>query len=638
MYREFDGMGHIEKLQQFYQDFHTKQKTDLQQTLGCHPEGKGFRFTVWAPNARSVAAVGDFADWESGIPLNRVPETALWTGIAKNAREGQHYKYKIEQADGMIKLKIDPFAFQFEVRPKDASIIHRLPEKKWRDSLWMANRKRLNLENHPLNIYEVHFSSWKRKEDGTFYSFKELQETLIPYAKERGYTHLEFMPLMEHPLDESWGYQITGYFALASKYGTMEEFQDFVEAAHQQNIGVIMDWVPAHFNLNEYGLAYFDGTPQFEYQDPNRAMNKRWGTGNFDLGKQEVQNFLLSNADFWLSYFHLDGLRVDAVSSMLYLDYDEGEWTPNELGTNVNLEGERFIRQMTTILHEKHQDILLIAEESTDWQGVTHPVSEGGLGFHYKWNMGWMNDTLRFFEEDPLYRPQNYRLLTFSFMYMFNERYILPFSHDEVVHGKKSLMHKMPGDRYNQFASLRTMEIWRMTHPGKKLHFMGNEYGQFLEWRDDKGLEWDNEKDELNRKHHAFMAFLNHFYLSERPLWELDHSPQGIQVIEADNEEQAVLAYVRRGKKQRDFLLVILNLLPVERKAFRIGVPYKGTYTEVLNTENEAFGGTWTRGQGTLKTTASSQNGLPHSLELILPAMSAVILKPTRIYGVNTRA
>lgn len=628
-------MEEVNRLQKFWLEFYAGCNSNLIEYLGCQKEKEGYRFTVWAPNARAVAVVGDFSNWQMGVPLKKVPETGLWTVCVKSAQEGQHYKYRIEQSDGTVKLKIDPFALQFEVRPKDASIVRSLPQKKWRDNLWTANRKRHPFERRPINIYEVHFSSWKTKPDGTFYSFQELQETLIPYVKERGYTHIEFMPLMEHPLDESWGYQVTGFFALSSKYGTIEEMQDFIEGAHLQNIGVIMDWVPAHFNLNDYSLPYYDGTAQYEYQDPDRAINKRWGTGQFDLGKQEVRNFLISNASFWLTYFHLDGLRVDAVSSMLYLDYDEGPWKPNQLGTNVNLEGKDFLQEMTQTLREKHPHVLLIAEESTDWSGVTHPVAQGGLGFHYKWNMGWMNDTLRFFEGDPLYRKSHYRLLTFSFMYLFNERYILPFSHDEVVHGKKSLMHKMPGDRYNQFANLRTMEVWRITHPGKKLHFMGNEYGQFLEWRDDQELEWDNEKDELNQRHHHFMYTLNQLYLKERSLWELDHSPEGLQIVEADNEEQTVIAYIRYGKRKRDLLLVILNLTPVERRDFRIGVPYKGTYEELLNTEKEEFGGTWTRGQGAMFTEEIPKNHQPFSLKLILPAMSALIIRPKRHYGVN---
>lgn len=607
-------------------------------TFGSHPEEQsgeqGFRFTVWAPNARSMAVGGDFADWDEGIPMDKLGETGAWTVFCPGAEEGDRYKYRVEQADGTVKWKIDPYAFEFEVRPKDASVVKALPEKKWRDNLWMANRKRFKLYERPINIYEVHLSSWKHHEDGSWYTILELQEELIPYVKKMGYTHIEFLPLMEHPLDASWGYQITGYYGLSSKFGTMEEFQHFVEAAHQANIGVIVDWVPGHFNRNDYGMAYFDGTPQFEYTDPNRASNNRWGTLNFDLGKPQVQSFLISNAMFWIEQFHLDGLRVDAVSSMLYLDYDEGDWIPNEDGSNHNRDGVAFIQKMNQKVFERQEDILMIAEESTAWANVTGPVHEGGLGFNYKWNMGWMNDTLRFFEMDPLYRKNHFNLITFSFLYMFNENFVLPFSHDEVVHGKKSMMHKMFGDRYNQFAGLRTIEALRMTHPGKKLHFMGTEYGQFLEWRVHSGLEWGSLEDPMNKAHQDYIQYLNHLYKEERALWELDHDPEGIQILDADNAEESIVTFIRKGKKPRDFVVVLCNFVPVERQHYKVGVPYAGQYEEVLNTELEQFGGTWTVGQGTLKATKETTDNQPYSLELILPALSVVILRPKRVYGV----
>ena len=586
--------------------FNTGEHFDSYLTMGCKKDsykGKdGFRFTVWAPNAKSVGLTGEFSDWHMGIEMERIGETGCWTVFNEQAIEGQCYKYRIEQSDGTVKLKIDPYAFEFEVRPNDAAIVKNLPEKKWRDGLWTASKKRFSIYERPLNIYEVHLSSWKHHEDDSWYTIPELQQELIPYVKKMGYTHIEFMPLMEHPLDASWGYQLTGYYAVSSKFGTMEEFQNFVEAAHLANIGVLMDWVPGHFNRNDYGMVYFDGTPQFEYKDKDKAENNRWGTMNFDLGKDQVQSFLISNALYWIEQFHLDGLRVDAVSSMLYLDYDIGEWKPNEDGSNHNKVGVKFIQKLNEKVFERHPDTLMIAEESTAWSKVTKPVYMGGLGFNYKWNMGWMNDTLKFFEMNPSSRKHHFNLITFSFMYAFNENFILPFSHDEVVHGKKSLMHKMPGDRYNQFASLRTLEAYMMVHPGKKLNFMGNDYGQFLEWRIHEGLEWESLADEMNAKHLHFMESLNMLYKKEHALWEIDHQTQGIQILDADNATETILSFIRKGKKTRDFVIVICNFVPNERKGYKIGVPFEGTYEECLNTEMHEYGGVWTKLQGPFKT------------------------------------
>ncbi|WP_244244745.1 1,4-alpha-glucan branching protein GlgB [Marinilactibacillus kalidii] len=614
--------------------FNTGENYDSYLSLGSIKMDDGFRFTVWAPHAKEVYVVGDFNQWQEEAMMEKVLETGTWTIVIPEAREGDHYKYKIVQNNDEIAYKIDPYAKAFEVRPKDASVVKALPKKKWSDGSWMANRKRKPVYERPLNIYEVHMGSWKHNEDGSWYTIRQLQEELIPYVKQMGYTHIEFLPLMEHPLDASWGYQTTGFYALSSKFGTMEAFQDFVEAAHKANIGVIMDWVPGHFNRNAYGLAYFDGTPQFEYEDENRANNNRWGTLNFDLKKAEIHSFLISNALYWIDQFHLDGLRVDAVSNMIYLDYDIGEWIPNEDGTNHNRQGVAFIQKMNKILFERHPDLLVMAEESTAWKKVTHPVHEGGLGFNYKWNMGWMNDTLRFFEMDPIERKNYFALITFSFMYTFNENFVLPISHDEVVHGKKSLMDKMPGDRYNQFAGLRTLETYKMMHPGKKLQFMGSEYGQFLEWRFDEGLEWSNLEDPYNQHQLEFTKQLNEFYKNEKALWEIDHHEDGLKILDASNNEETTLFFLRKGKKARDFLVVLCNFVPVERQGVRVGVPFKGQYEEVWNTEYEAFGGTWTKGQGILKTDTIAAHGYDQSVEVILPALSVVVLKPKRVYGV----
>ncbi len=606
---------------------------DSYYTFGNKREGENVRFTVWAPEACAVAVVGDFNDWEENTLLEKIAETGCWTGVVPQVEEGQCYKYKVTQVTGEVAYKIDPYALEFEVRPNDASIVKELPQKNWKDGGWLSARKRWPIYQRPLNIYEVHLSSWKQHDDGSWYTIPELQEELIPYVKELGFTHIEFMPVMEHPLDASWGYQTTGFFALSSKYGTIEEFQDFVEAAHLEGIGIIMDWVPGHFNRNDYGLAYFDGTPQFEYADPNRANNNRWGTLNFDLSKKEIHSFLISNALFWIETFHLDGLRVDAVSNMLYRDYDEGEWSPNEKGGNENLEGIDFIKKLNTIVFSRHPSIIMAAEESTSWKKVTKPVSDGGLGFNYKWNMGWMNDTLRFFEMDPLYRKDHFNLLTFSFMYAFNENFILPFSHDEVVHGKKSLMHKMHGDRYNQFAGLRTLKTYQMFHPGKKLNFMGNEFGQFLEWKFAEGLEWESLEDEMNAQHLAFTKALNQFYKEYRALWELDHTMEGIEILDADNKEESVLLFLRKGKKPRDFLVICCNFTPVERQNVRVGVPFRGLYEEVWNTELEQLGGTWTKGQENFNTETIEKHKQAYSIEVILPALSVIAIAPKYVYG-----
>ena len=624
---------HNKDLESYYL-FNEGTQFDSYTTMGCKEVGDGYVFTVWAPNAQAVYLVGDFNDWAELDKMEKIEETGMFIIKDSRPKKGDCYKYKVIQADGTVAYKIDPYAYEFEVRPKDASVVRDMPNKTWKDGLWMANRKRFEIYSRPLNIYEVHLSSWKHHEDGSWYTITELKNELIPYVKKLGYTHIEFMPLMEHPLDASWGYQATGFFGLSSKYGTIEDFQDLVETAHQENIGVIMDWVPGHFNRNDYGLAYYDGTPQFEYSDPNQANNNRWGTLNFDLGKRQVRSYLISNALFWIEQFHLDGLRVDAVSNMLYLDYDLGEWTPNDEGTNVNKEGVEFIQLLNKKIFERHPDVLMMAEESTAWPKVTHPVHEGGLGFNYKWNMGWMNDTLRFFEMDPLFRKDHFNLITFSFMYTFNENYILPFSHDEVVHGKKSMMHKMVGDRYNQFAGLRTIDSYRMMHPGKKLQFMGAEFGQFLEWRFAEGLEWGNLADPMNASHLMFTQQLNAFYKEHRALWEVDHRSEGTEILDADNAEETKLYFIRKGNKPRDFLVVLCNFVPVERQGVRIGVPYKGQYEEVWNTEWQSLGGTWTESQGIMKTTEEPIHGKEHSLELVLPALSVVVLKPKRVYGV----
>lgn len=615
--------------------FETGENFYSQNFFGCHQteqdKQKGCIFRVWAPNAQNVWLVGDFNGWDRSLLLKKVVQVGVWEIFTIKPNEGDFYKYLVKQADGREIYKIDPFAIAFEKRPNNAAVIQRLPEKQWHDEVWQSQNSQGTHFDQPLAIYEVHASSWQRETDGTPYTFGQLKEILIPYVKEMGFTHIEFMPLMEHPLGESWGYQLTGYFALCAHYGTISEFQEFVEACHLNNLGVLVDWVPGHFCVNDDSLAYFDGTPQFEYTDPTQAENIRWGALNFDLGKPQVQSFLISSALYWIELFHIDGIRVDAVSNMLYLDYDEGSTNLNADGNNRNWAGFYFLQKLNAVVKSIHPNVMMIAEESSAETKITGMLESGALGFDYKWNLGWMNDTLRFYEMDAAFRKSNFQLLTFSFMYMMNEQYILPFSHDEVVHGKRSLMHKMWGDRYKQFAQLRNLYVYLMTYPGKKLLFMGSEWGQFLEWRYDQRLEWTDLADEMNASMQQFTKQLNLFYKKEKALWELDHLPQSIEIIDADNSEETILSFIRQGKKDTDFLIIVLNFAPVERQNFAIGVPFSGTYEEVLNTELKEYGGTWTKGNQTSYTTKQSFKQFSYQIQTIVPSLGAIILKPQKI-------
>lgn len=613
--------------------FGTGENFHVQDYLGVHrinnDTGTCYVFRVWAPNAEAVSLIGDFTDWQSN-PLEMTRnEAGVWEVTTSLPQEGDIYKYWVRRQGGQLVEKIDPVAFLFEARPGTGAIVKTLPVKKWRDSLWMGHRKRFGFRQRPVNIYEVHAHSWKKDENARPYDFSKLKEELIPYLKSMHYTHVEFMPVMAHPLDMSWGYQLMGYFAFESTFGSPEAFQDFVEACHLNNIGVLIDWVPGHFTQNDDALAYFDGTATYEYQDHHRAHNYGWGALNFDLGKTQVQSFLISSALFWLEAYHVDGIRVDAVSNMLYLDYDQGPWTPNQYGGNQNLEGIAFLQKLTTVIKEKHPDVMMIAEEATSATPITSPVAEGGLGFDYKWNMGWMNDILRFYEEDPYYRKYDFNLLTFSFMYCFKEHYILPFSHDEVVHGKKSLMHKMWGDRYNQFAGLRNLYTYQICHPGKKLLFMGSEFGQFLEWKYDHQLEWQNLEDELNAKMQHFTASLNQLYKDHSMLWQNDETYDGIDIIDADNKDESVLSFCRQNNKG-ELLLCVFNMTPVERPDFTIGVPIAGLYEEIFNTELEAFGGVWKEHNPLTSTVVKKWKTYPQTLSFTLPALGASIWKIKR--------
>ncbi|ALI52939.1 1,4-alpha-glucan branching protein GlgB [Lactobacillus helveticus] len=622
----------MEILEERYRKFGAGTELKLQDILGCHQIDRNFRFSVWAPKARQVWLVGDFNDWQKTLPMSE-NEQGIWTVITDQPQIGQLYKFLVKQADGTEVMKIDPMATQFEHRPGDAAVVANLPEKHWHDAAWIGRNKQMNHFARPINIYEVHASSWKRHADGSLYTLKDLQKELIPYVQKQGFNYIEFLPLTEHPLDASWGYQATGYFALCSTYGTPSELQDFVEACHQHNIGVFCDWVPGHFCINNDALAYYDGTPCYEFAEKWRAENKGWGALNFDLGKPQVQSFLLSSALFWLEYYHLDGLRVDAVSNMLYRDYDRGpgQWQPDKYGGNRNLEGIEFLHKLNRTVKGLHPEDLMIAEESSAQVKITGRIEDGGLGFDFKWNMGWMNDVLRFYEMDPLFRKFNFNLATFSFMYRMSENFVLPLSHDEVVHGKRSLMNKMWGKRDQQFAQLRNLYTMLMTYPGKKLLFMGSEFGQYLEWRFNEGLEWSELQDPLNNKMRRFDRVLNQFYLDEPSLWQLEQKETALKVIDADNKDESVLSFIRQGKRRKDFLVIILNFTPVERKKFAIGVPYSGEYKEVLNTARVEFGGHWNQAAQICTTVKKQFKNMEYQVELDVPGFSALILKPKEV-------
>lgn len=622
----------MEELQQRLDYFAKGEEYHIQDFLGCHKTDGGFVFRVWAPHARQVWAVGDFNDWQKTNPMVK-DDYGIWSTTIGRVQPGQLYKFLVQQPSGKEVMKIDPVALRYEARPGTAAVVTEMPTIKWHDGLWRGRNKRSNNFSRPMNIYEVHPASWKQHPDGSLYQFKDLTAELIPYVKEQGFNYIEFMPLTEHPLDASWGYQVTGYFALAHSYGEMQDFQEFVDACHQANIGVLVDWVPGHFCINADALAYYDGTPTYEYQEKWRADNRGWGALNFDLGKPEVVSFLLSSALFWIENYHVDGLRVDAVSNMLYRDYDRGpgEWEADQFGGNRNLEGIAFLHTLNRTIKWMHPEVLMIAEESSSQVKITGRIEDGGLGFDYKWNMGWMNDQLDFYSMDPYFRKDNFNQSTFSFMYRMSENFVLPLSHDEVVHGKRSLMNKMWGDRQQQFDQLRLLLTMQMTYPGKKLLFMGGEYGQYLEWRFNEGLEWSNQTDPLNAQTLAFDRQLNHFYLQEGALWELEQEEASLQVIDADNRDESVLSFIRQGKTRHDFVVVILNFTPVERDHFTIGVPYAGTYQEVFNSALKEYGGTWKTHNPEVHTVQRPFKQFAYQIETNVPAFGALILKPDQV-------
>lgn len=594
-----------ETLRTFLNAYHDGSATRAYEFLGCHPEIRddtsGFVFRVWAPNAQAVHVVGDFNFWNpEDLPMQKISQ-GVWEAWSANATEGCAYKYAVTQQGGRCIYKADPVGFRTCRSPDTSSVICDTDGYKWHDSLWLARNARRSPLNAPVNIYEMHLGSWRRKEDGTLYTYSEIAPLLAKYVKDMGYTHVELMPLAEYPYDPSWGYQVTHYYAPTSRYGSPQELMELVDTLHQAGIGVLLDWVPAHFPKDEYALYEFDGTCTYELSDPTMNEHPDWTTRIFDFGKPEVKSFLISNAVYWLERFHIDGLRVDAVSSMLYLDYNRPNYKPNRFGGRENLEAIDFIRQLNNACFALRKNIIMAAEESSAYPMVTKPASDGGLGFLFKWNMGWMNDTLKYIKEDPLYRKYNHNKLTFSMAYAFSENFILPLSHDEVVHGKYSLINKAPGDYFWKFANLRVLRGYQMAHPGKKLSFMGNEFGQFIEWNFRQELDWLLLDYDMHKKMLDYSRDLNHFYLEHAELWADDLSWNGYQWIQPDDSDSSIIAFRRIDKKGRE-LIAVCNFTPVLRENYRLGVPKAGTYTCVFCSDDQKYGGT-----GQLPTETASE-------------------------------
>ena len=595
----------------------------------------GVRFAVWAPNAERVSVVGGFNFWDGRRhPMRFHHDSGVWELFVPGLEEGALYKYEIKtHYMGYMVEKADPVGFFSEMRPKTASIVWNLDKHEWQDDAWMAERPQKNYQESPISVYEVHLGSWRRRNGWEWLTYEQLADELIPYVKELGYTHIELLPVAEHPFDASWGYQVTGFFAPTSRFGTPDEFMHFVDRCHQAGIGVILDWVPAHFPKDEHGLSFFDGTHLYEHEDPRRGEHPDWGTYIFNYGRNEVRQFLIANALFWLDKYHIDGLRVDAVASMLYLDFsrEEGEWLPNRYGGRENLEAIHFIRYFNNRVHEMHPGVLTIAEESTAWGGVTHDTDDGGLGFDFKWNMGWMHDTLRYFANDPVYRSYHHGSLTFSLLYAFSERFILPFSHDEVVHLKRSMLDKMPGDTWQRFANLRTLYAYQYAHPGKKLLFMGGEFGQWREWSEARALDWELlEQDERHRGVQKLIADLNNLYRNHPALHVADANWEGFSWLDFRDAKNSVLAFARHTPDQRELIYAVCNFTPVVRYDYRIPALRPGTYREIMNTDAETYGGSGvgsTPGDGVVTADSSPWQGQPYSLTLTLPPLAVVFLR-----------
>ncbi len=600
--------------------------------LGAHPGEDGVTFAVWAPNARSVSVVGDFNDWQEGTnPLEAQGSSGVWAGLVAEAAEGQAYKFAIRAPDGELRLKADPYAFRTELPPKNSSIVFR-SRHEWSDEDWLERRAAGDVLTEPMSIYEVHLGSWRRNtlEGGRTLTYIELADELAAYIKDLGFTHVELMPVMEHPFSGSWGYQVTGFFAPTSRFGTPDDFRTFVDRLHGAGIGVILDWVPAHFPRDDWALARFDGTALYEHADPRRGAHPDWGTLVFNYGRHEVRNFVIASGLHWLREYHGDGLRVDAVASMLYLDYSrrEGEWVPNAFGGREDLEAVAFLKELNEVVYGREPGVVTSAEESTAWPGVSRPTYLGGLGFGFKWNMGWMHDTLGFFAHEPVHRRFHHHELTFSLMYAFSENFILPLSHDEVVHGKGSLLRKMPGDRWQAFANLRTLYGYMWAHPGKKLLFMGGELAQEREWDAEGSLDWHL----LEQREHAGMQMLvrdlNRSYRAEPALWEVDHDPAGFRWLEPNDADGNTLAFLRLSAGGKRLVVCVCNLSPVVRERYRLGLPRAGRWVEALNTDSTYYGGSDAGNLGGILAEKHPWHDQPYSAELVLPPLATVWLVP----------
>ncbi|MEH7272204.1 1,4-alpha-glucan branching protein GlgB [Neobacillus vireti] len=607
--------------------FHEGNLFQSHQLFGAHvfreSEKVSTRFCVWAPNAKEVRLVGDFNSWDGeGYDLHRVNNEGVWIIVINQDLSGCLYKYEIITAQNERILKADPYAFYSELRPNTASIVHSLKDYDWQDNHWLQRKEKRNFLSEAQVIYEVHFGSWKKHENGDFLTYKEMAAELIPYVLEHGFTHIEILPLIEHPYDGSWGYQGTGYFSATSRYGTPQDFMYFVDQCHQNGIGVILDWVPGHFCKDSHGLYRFDGSHIYSYETESDRENQVWGTANFDLGKGEVQSFLISNAFFWIDYFHIDGFRMDAVANIIY-------W-PNSTENLENPFGIEFLKKLNIEVHEYDPTFVMIGEDSTDYPNVTAPVHYGGLGFDYKWNMGWMNDTLEYIETPPFSRSNVHSKVTFSILYTFSENFMLPFSHDEVVHGKKSLLDKMPGDYWEKFAQLRLLLGYMFAHPGKKLLFMGFEIGQFSEWKYKEQLDWNLLDYEMHQNVNQYVKQLTKLYKRSKALYELDHMHDGFDWIDCNNTDQSIFSFIRKGKKENDFLIIICNFTGVHYPEYKIGVPVQGEFREILNSDHTDFGGAGFINKKTFMALEEPFHGKPYSVNVTIPPFGFQIIRPVK--------